>query len=228
MSNCSLVIMGDFNDYDGEEKSRDHIDSMPITNVLSIIRKLDPNQNDDDLINASSFIPKANRYTAFYDANDDSEINQSKELTSIDHFLLSPDLSTKVKLVEMPHNYDPREVTDHFPIVVHFKLSGAIPYSTGQIRITSLLPNPPGNENENEEAILKNFGTQPVSLAGWKLRDLSGKTLSLDGIGALQAGESKTIKKNGDTIDLVNKDGEVVQTITYSQVEEGETVSPSN
>lgn len=235
--NCSLVIMGDFNDYDGEEKSRDHIDSMPITNVLRMIREMNPNKNEDDLINAASFMPKANRYTAFYDANDNGDIDQSRELTSIDHILLSPELAAKVDLVEMPHNYNPTEITDHFPIVVHFKLGGAPITSIAQIRITSLLPNPPGDENQNEEATLKNFGNQPVKPTGWKLRDLSGRTWSLDGLGTLQPGDEKTIKRrnqpmamnnSGDTIDLVNPAGEVVQTVTYSQAEEGETVTPGN
>ena len=42
----SLVILGDFNDYDGESDSLDHIDSTPITNVLQIIRGLDPNEGE--------------------------------------------------------------------------------------------------------------------------------------------------------------------------------------
>ena len=48
-----LIILGDFNDYDGEEGNRDHIDSMPVTNVLSMIKRLGTDTADDDLFNAA-------------------------------------------------------------------------------------------------------------------------------------------------------------------------------
>lgn len=232
---CSLAIMEDFNDYDGDEKNRDHNDDIPITNVLRIIKDMNPNSEDDNLLNVSSFVPKASRYTAFYDANDNGRVDSHSELTSIDHVLLSPELSTKVDSVEMPHNYDPNQVTDHFPIVVRLKVEDTSTPSPIQIKITSLLPNPPGDENQNEEATIRNFGTQPIILVGWKLRDNTGKTWSLDVLDTLQPGQEKTIKRkgqpmamnnNGDTIDLVNPTGEVVQTVTYSRAEEGEIVSP--
>ena len=86
--------------------------------------------------------------------------------------------------------------------------------------MTSLLPNPPCNENENEEVTLKNFGTQPANLGDWKLGDLSGKLWALDGLGTIDAGEKKTIGRagqpmtlnnGGDTIDLIDPDGRIVQ-----------------
>src|SRR5262245_17459129 len=75
------------------------------------------------------------------------------------------------------------------------------------------------------------FSTRPitptVSMAGWKLRDLSGKTWALDSIGTLQPGQQKSIKRNGqamamnnngDTIELLNPSGLVIQTVTYQKV----------
>ena len=230
-----LIILGDFNDYDGELGSRDHIDSIPVTNVLRMIRTVELDDVSDDLINATSFVPKANRYTAFYDANDNGEIDPPTEFTSIDHVFLSPKLAAKVELVEIPHNHDPRKVTDHFPVLVRLKLADSLPVV--QIRITSLLPNPPGDETQNEQARLRNFSTQAVSLIGWKLRDLAGKTWSLDVLGMLESGEEKVIRRkgqpmalnnNGDTVDLIDPTGRVLQTVTYSRVEEGEAVIPAN
>ena len=37
------IVLGDFNDFDGSDGSRDHIDSMPITNVLQIAKGMEPN-----------------------------------------------------------------------------------------------------------------------------------------------------------------------------------------
>lgn len=235
---CELVILGDFNDYDGEYGSRDHISSMPITSVLTIIKRMDPADYADDLVNAASSIPKANRYTAFWDANDNGEIDPPRELTSIDHVLLSPTLAAKLEMADMPHVHDPRFVTDHFPVVVRLRFAQA---STGtqaaQVRIVALLPNPDGDEGQNEEVTLKNLGSQPISLSGWKLRDLAGRKWSLDGLGTLQPGQEKTIKRSGqpmalnnggDTVDLIHPNGSVMQTVTYSAVDEGEVVHPAN
>jgi len=99
--------------------------------------------------------------------------------------------------------------------------------------ISRLLPNPAGNESLNEEATIKNVGSAPVDLTGFTLRDLTKKTWKLDSLGTLNAGEAKTIKRNGqavgmnnrgDTIELVAKDGSVIDSITYGKVDEDEEV----
>lgn len=230
------VVLGDFNDYDGNPTSLDHINSSPISTVLSSIRAMAPDTTTDDLVNAASFVPQANRFTAFFDANQNEQVDPPSEFTSIDHILLSPELAPKVELVEMPHQHDPRFVADHFPVVVRLKLQVTPPPPPEvKVVITSLVPNPLGNDNLNEEATLKNLGTQQVNLSGWKLRDLAGKTWSLNGLGTLAPNQQKIIKRNnqpmalnngGDTIDLVNPSGMVVQTVTYGPVVEGEAISP--
>ena len=40
----------------------------------------------------------------------------------IDHILAAPALADRVIGVEIPHNHDPRRVTDHFPLLAHFRL----------------------------------------------------------------------------------------------------------
>ena len=109
------------------------------------------------------------------------------------------------------------------------------------MRITRLLPNPAGDETRNETATLKNLGPAAADLTGWKLRDLAGKTWKLDSLGTLAAGEEKTIRRDGqemslnnggDTIDLVDPAGAVVQTVTYpsfvdDEGEEFEVAAPA-
>jgi hypothetical protein len=237
-----LVVLGDFNDYDGlfdpltGRDDRDHINSTPISNVLKMIRGMNPADEADDLINAASFVPKAGRFTAFFDANQNEQIDAPNEFTSIDHVLLSKGLAAKVDAVQIPHDHDPRSVTDHFPVVVRLKMpEGNDPLPPVAVRLVGLLPNPEGDENQNEEATIKNVGGQPVNLQGWKLRDLAGKTWSLNELGTIEPGAEKTIRRKGqpmamnnggDTIDLLDPLGAVVQTVSYPRAEEGETVRP--
>ena len=231
-----VVVLGDFNDFDGNSDSLDHIDSTPITNVLLNIRGMDPDNAADDLLNVAALVPKPERFTAFYDRNDNDGIDPPKEFTSIDHILLSQELVAEVEVVTIPHNHDPRFVTDHFAVVVHLDFDDTAP-PADTVRMVRLLPNPPGSENKNEEITLKNFTSQSVNLTGWTVRDAAGKSWSLDSLGTLAPGEEKTIKRDGqrmalnnrgDTVDLIDPQGVVVQTITYARVAEGEEVFPAN
>ena len=117
-----VVIAGDFNDFDDDAKSLDHIGSTPITNVLANMRAMDSGILADDLTNIASFIPKPERYTAFYDKNSNGKIDAPKELTSIDHILLSSGLASRVTSAEIAHTYDPKDVSDHFPVVAQLRI----------------------------------------------------------------------------------------------------------
>ena len=88
-------------------------------------------------------------------------------------------------------------MSDHFPIVVRFDLEGPIQQPMFTVRLALLLPNPPGDESQNEEATLANDGTQPVSLTGWTLRDRAGRSWVLDSLGTMAPGEEKAIQRGG-------------------------------
>jgi hypothetical protein len=99
-----------------------------------------------------------------------------------------------------------------------------------------MVPNPKGDDSQLEEITLKNMSAQPVSLVGWHVRDLAGQTWTLDSLGTLQSNQEKTIRRNGqpmalnnngDTIDLLNGIGQIVQTVTYGHVDEDEAVIPN-
>ena len=229
-----VVVLGDFNDFDGDFCCLDHIGSSPITTVLSAIKKMDPSSAFDDLTNVTAFIPKELRYTAFYDRDEDNNIDAPGEYTAIDHILLSEGLAKKIDFADIPHNHDPRLVTDHFPVVVRIKFgSSSSDNANATLWIISLLPNPAGNENQNEQITVKNMGSNPIDLAGWTVKDMAGRIWKLDGAGTIQPNQEKEIKRagqamalnnGGDTVDLINPDGISVQTITYSRVSEGEVV----
>lgn len=94
--------------------------------------------------------------------------------------------------------------------------------------IVSLLPNPVGSDEELEEVELKNKGSEPASLAGWRLRDRSGREWTLTG--TLAPDQSVTIRRNGmpmslnnggDTIALVDAANQVRDEFDYVGSAEG-------
>jgi exonuclease III len=235
---CEVIVLGDFNDYDGASDALDHVNSAPITNVMLAIKRLDLADPADDLVNAAVFVPKGERFTAFFDQDEDLQVDRPHELTSIDHVLLSQGLADQLDAVEIDHDLNPALgtdgfVSDHFPIVVRFDLEGPIQQPTVSVRLALLLPNPPGDESQNEEATLANDGTHAVTLTGWTLRDRAGRSWVLDSLGTMAPGEEKAIQRGGqpmamnntgDTIDLLDADGQVVDSVTYGVVAEGEFV----
>jgi exonuclease III len=231
-SNRAVVVLGDFNDYDGEVGSIDHNDNMPITTVLAQIKALDPADPADDLVNVASFLPKAQRYTAHWDQDDDLFVDAPGELSSIDHILLSQSLADLAPSVTIDQTHDPLRVSDHFPVVVTLQLDEPAAPTAG-VWIRSLVPDPAGNDRQNESVTVVNLGDQQVDLRGWTLRDLAGTTWSLDALGRIDPGEEKTIQRRGqamalnnrgDTVELVDDEGRVVDTVTYGRVDRDEVV----
>jgi hypothetical protein len=234
---CEVIVLGDFNDYDGASDALDHVNSAPITNVLLTLKRLDAADPADDLVNAATLVPKGERFTSFFDQDEDMQIDRPHELTSIDHILISQGLADQIDTVEIDHDLNPvlgtsGFVSDHFPIVVRFDLAGPIQPPPVMVRLSLLLPNPPGDESQNEEATIAN-DDGPVSLVGWTLRDLAGNSWVLDAVGSVPAGEERTVRRGGqpmamnntgDTIDLLDADGHLVDSVTYGVVAEGEFV----
>ena len=109
-----VIALGDFNDFD--EAVLDRRASRPISDVMAIVKRAGPG-DDDDLVNVMGDVPQAQRFTALYDRNANRVIEPG-ELSAIDHVLLSPGLYRRVLDVRYVHSFDPREVSDHFPIVV--------------------------------------------------------------------------------------------------------------
>ena len=122
----AIVIWGDLNDFDGNSDAADIQDNQPITSVLADLREMDPKNAKDDLVNVIRWVPKDQRYTAFWDRNSDGQINSPGEYSAIDHVLISPQLAKHVESVQIIHEHDPRLVSDHFPIVVRLDFSRTV------------------------------------------------------------------------------------------------------
>ena len=110
------IILGDFNDFDGDVKDRSN--SKPLTNVLSQLKTLGTKTENDDLINVLEFLGKRDRYTNFYDRNRNHKIEAKSEYSAIDFILVAQELEDNIASVAIDHDYDPRKISDHFPIIV--------------------------------------------------------------------------------------------------------------
>jgi endonuclease/exonuclease/phosphatase family metal-dependent hydrolase len=126
-------------------------------------------------------------------------------------------------------------LTDHLPVVLTLRtLGGTIvtPVPAAGLKIAAAIPNPVGNDVQDEEVRLHNAGGQAVPLAGWKIGDSTGtsfwKLESADG--TVQAGTTIVIRRNGramslnnngDTIVLVNPAGVTVDQKTYGDAPSG-------
>lgn len=114
----AVVVLGDFNDFD---TIPDVGGNQPLTDVLPRIRRAGPAASDD-LVNVLADVPPNDRFTAHYDRNRNDRVDGRRELSAIDHILLSPSLYAAVRRVTYAQFYNPVEVTDHFPIVVSLAL----------------------------------------------------------------------------------------------------------
>lgn len=227
-SGFAVVVLGDLNDYDGAVDSRDVNDHQPITTVLADLRELDPSDDSDDLVNVGRLLPQARRYTAHYDANQDGFVTVN-ELSAIDHVLLSGRLADLVESVDVDQGYDPLTVSDHFPVVVTLQLGAPAPVAGVQIQ--ALLPNPEGNEREGEAVSVINLGAASASVAGWTLRDKTGRTWSLSGsIPAGQCrqfkrqGQAMVLRNGGDVVELVDDGNVVAHTVEYTETVQAEWI----
>ena len=83
--------MGDLNDFDGSVS--DVNDNRPISQVLNILKRID---TPSPLISAASFTPQDERYSCWYDENNNCIYDGVEETSMIDHILISEKLAGMV------------------------------------------------------------------------------------------------------------------------------------
>ncbi len=98
------------------------------------------------------------------------------------------------------------------------------------IYINEVLPNPSGEESTDEFIELYNASSAAVDLTDWKLSDSTSRDYSLTGsIGAGQysvfyrEASGVALNNSGDTIELYQPDGALLDTIEYTESADGDT-----
>lgn len=115
------IVLGDLNDYDPDVPDRDE-ERDPVTTVLRDIKDFDPEQPGPELVNVAERIQRqADRYTSFWDRNENRVPDPYDVFTMIDHILLPKELMPHVTRVFIFQNIGP-ETSDHKAVVVDLLL----------------------------------------------------------------------------------------------------------
>lgn len=105
---------------------------------------------------------------------------------------------------------------------------GSAGQTSTDVRLSELLPNPEGSDATDEWIAIDNVGTGEVNLAGWVLRDGS-REHTIEGT-TIGGGEelvfgidvtSVSLNNSGETIELVDPFGAVIDSTTYDAAESG-------
>jgi competence protein ComEC len=101
----------------------------------------------------------------------------------------------------------------------------------GRVVITKLLPDPTAQADRlGERVTLTNTGTTSVDLNDWFLRGANGRVWSLSSLAVVGAGQSASIRRNGmpmsldndgGSVALVDRAGEVVDSVSYPASQPG-------
>lgn len=111
------------NDFDSE--ILDMNSNIPLSRTLSIIKGKSGNKNGNyELVNVASLIPMTERYSDWWDSDNDCSTSSIKDYSMIDHILVSKNLLKYVDDVYIYHGYKEycnKIHSDHYPVVVDFK-----------------------------------------------------------------------------------------------------------
>jgi exonuclease III len=119
-----IILLGDMNDYDAEVKDMNN--NTPKSHVLDILKGLSGEKKGSyTLTNAAYKITQSERYSDWYDSDNNCDTSSVKDYSMIDHILVSSKLDKKIVKAFIYHGYKEycgKWDSDHYPVVVDFVL----------------------------------------------------------------------------------------------------------
>jgi exonuclease III len=119
-----IILLGDMNDYDYEIK--DINSNVPNSHVLDILKGLSGERKGQYILtNVAYRVPQNERYSDWYDSDNNCNTNSEKDYSMIDHILVTPNIDKKIVDVFMYHGYSEycgKWNSDHYPVVVDLLL----------------------------------------------------------------------------------------------------------
>lgn len=117
-----IIMLGDFNDYDGNVL--DINSNIPLSYTLDILKGLyGEKMGEYKLISVAEKIKKDERYTDWWDSDNNCNTSSKKDYSMIDHMLVTPYIYNFISNAFIYHGYDEycgKYMSDHYPIVVDF------------------------------------------------------------------------------------------------------------
>lgn len=116
-----IILMGDFNDFDNEtlDVNSDH----PTSQVLDILKGL--NGDDYELHNMAELIIQNERFSDWYDSDNNCNTQSGKDYSMIDHILVTDGIQNKVINAYIYHDYSVfcgKYDSDHYPVVLDLQM----------------------------------------------------------------------------------------------------------
>jgi exonuclease III len=122
--NYEIIMLGDFNDFDG--KVLDINNDMPISQVLDILKG---NYGDYagkySLYSIAETIIQKERYTDWYDSDNNCNTSSSKDYSMIDHILVTDGIKNYIANAFIYHEYNEycgKYDSDHYPVIIDLAL----------------------------------------------------------------------------------------------------------
>lgn len=117
-----VIILGDFNDFDGEVL--DVNNNKPTSQVLNIFKGyFGEYAGQYELISVAESVTQSERYSDWYDSDNNCNTQSGKDYSMIDHVLVTQGIKNKIDDVFFYHAYPEYCGTynsDHYPVVVDF------------------------------------------------------------------------------------------------------------
>ena len=119
-----IIVTGDMNDYDAEVLDMNN--HHPTSLALDILKGLGGEKKGFyNLTNAAEHIIQNERYSDWYDSDNNCNTSSQIDYSMIDHILVTPNLNKKIANAFVYHGYDEycgKMDSDHYPVVVDFNL----------------------------------------------------------------------------------------------------------
>ena len=119
-----IILIGDMNDYDGEVL--DLNSDKPTSRVLDILKGTDgQKQGTYTLTNIAYKIEQYNRYSDWWDSDNNCKTSSQKDYSMIDHILVTSKINEKISNAFIYHGYTEycgKMNSDHYPVVVDLVL----------------------------------------------------------------------------------------------------------
>jgi exonuclease III len=121
-SGYEIIVIGDFNDYDNEVL--DINNNKPISRVLDILKGLDGlKKGAYNLTNIAYRINKTERFSDWWDSDNNCSTNTNNDYSMIDHILVTDRVDKNIVNAYIYHGYKEycgKWNSDHFPVVADF------------------------------------------------------------------------------------------------------------
>jgi exonuclease III len=119
-----VIMMGDFNDYDSEVPDLNN--NKPTSLVLDILKGYQGFLSGTyELYNVAEKIQQEERYSDWWDSDNNCNTSSQKDYSMIDHILVTDNIRKKISQIFIYHGYNEfcgKYNSDHFPVVIDFVL----------------------------------------------------------------------------------------------------------